>query len=74
MKINIGEGISDELALELVLKVVQQGRISVGRVGRKVYCFATVFTITEDPNHEYIVIVNGNTKTDVFAVYKKDKI
>lgn len=72
MKITIGENISDELALELVMKVVKQGRISVGKNNRKIYCFATIFKINSDAKHEYVVITNANTKTDCFAVYRKD--
>ena len=43
MKIRIDDGINDELALQLILKVVQQGRISKGRNNKECYCFATVF-------------------------------
>lgn len=74
MKINIGEGINDELALELVLEVVRQGRISVASNGRKIYCYATIFPVTGDDKHEYVVITNGYTKGDCFSVYKKKKI
>ena len=71
MKIRIDDNINDELALQLILKVVQQGRISSGRNNKKCYCFATVFnTIPEDPDYEYIVYSNGNTKDDCFLVYK----
>lgn len=70
MKIRIDDGINDELALQLILKVVQQGRISKGRNNKECYCFATVFNVPEDPNYEYIVYSNGNTKDDCFLVYK----
>jgi len=58
MRIRTENNISDELALQLVLKVVQQGRISVGRKGKKCYCFATVLSVPEDPGYEYIVWSN----------------
>jgi len=60
-------------ALQLVLEVVQQGRISVGRKGKKCYCFATVLSVPEDPGYEYIVWSNGQTKEDCFLVYKVKK-
>ena len=74
MKIRIDDDIDDELALQLVLKVVQQGRISRGRNNKACYCFATVLRIPEDPDYEYIVYSNGNTKDDCFLVYKVKKV
>lgn len=73
MRIRTENDIPDELALELVLKVVKQGRISVGRNGKKCYCFATVLSVSEDPGYEYIVWSNGQTKEDCFLVYKVKK-
>ena len=60
-------------ALELVKSVVKQGRISVGRNGRKIYCYATTFSISDDDKHEYVVVTNGNCKGDCFKVCKIEK-
>ena len=73
MRIRTENNISDELALQLVLKVVQQGRISRGRNNKACYCFATVLSVPEDPGYEYIVWSNGQTKEDCFLVYKVKK-
>ena len=73
MRIRTENNISDELALQLVLKVVQQGRISRVRNSKACYCFATVLSVLEDPGYEYIVQSNGYTKEDCFLVYKVNK-
>lgn len=62
MKIEIRDNISDEIAIELVRIVIQQGRIS--KQGDKMYyCWAT--EITHDDN-KYMVYVRDNRKNRLF--------
>lgn len=67
MKIRIENGIPDSLALELVLKVVQGGRISKDSKGREYYCF---ITILEYRGEEYIVQARQGLNEDTFEVKK----
>ena len=67
MKIEIRDGISDKIAIELVGIVVRQGRISKGK-DRMYYCWATDI---EYDNERYMVYVRDNRKTDCFIVCKK---
>lgn len=66
MKIEIRKNIPDEIAIELVKIVIQQGRISKGK-DRMYYCWATKITYQEE---EYTVYVRDNRKTDCFVVTK----
>lgn len=65
MKIKINDNIPDELALQLVLKVVQRGRISKDSKGRKYYCFITIFDVK---GVDYIVHTRQGLKDDTFEV------
>jgi hypothetical protein len=62
--IDIRDGIPQELAVEKVLKVIKQGRISKDDT---IYCHLTVF---EDGIH---VAVNDYRKSDCFIVYKSKR-
>lgn len=66
MKIEIRKDIPDEIAIELVRMVIQQGRISKGK-DRMYYCWATKITYQDE---EYTVYVRDNRKTDCFIVTK----
>ena len=66
MKIEIRKNIPDEIAIELVRMVIQQGRISKGK-DRMYYCWATKITYQDE---EYTVYVRDNRKTDCFVVTK----
>lgn len=68
MKIDIRDGISETLALELVLEVVRQGRISEGEKGKMYYFWATGFNVN---GIEYVVSTRQYRKSDCFVVYKK---
>lgn len=68
MKIKIENGIPDSLALELVLRVVEGGRISKDSKGREYYCFVTIL---EYRGEEYIVQARQGLKEDTFEVVKK---
>ena len=66
MKIEIRKNIPDEIAIELVRMVIQQGRISEGK-DRMYYCWVTKITYQDE---EYTVYVRDNRKTDCFVVTK----
>lgn len=67
MRIDIRDGIPDEIAIELVGIVIRQGRKS--KKGDKMYyCWATEI---EYNNERYMVYVRDNRKTDCFVVTKK---
>ena len=66
MKIEIRKNIPDEIVIELVKIVIQQGRISKGK-DRMYYCWATKITYQDE---EYTVYVRDNRKTDCFVVTK----
>lgn len=67
MKIDIRDNISEEIALELVLAVVKDGRVSEGEHGKMYYCWCTIFNVN---GIEYVVSVRQYRKTDCFVVYK----
>lgn len=67
MKIDIRDGISETLALELVLDVVKRGRVSEGEHGKMYYCWVTIFNVN---GIEYAVSVRQYRKSDCFVVYK----
>ena len=64
IRIKYDEDISDELALQFVLSVIHQGKIS--NEGKS-YCFATVFKIN---GTEYEVVANDKTKSTMFYITK----
>ena len=67
MKITIRDNIPDALALELVLSVIKEGRVSKGKNGKRCYCFVTLFGVKGE---EYIVKTSPDTKDDCFLVCK----
>lgn len=70
MKIDIRDGISDELALDLVSLVVREGKVSQDSKGKKYYCWVTIFNIKGE---EIAVYTRENRKNDCFVVYKYNK-
>ena len=70
LKIDIRDGISDELALELVSLVVRNGKVSEDSKGKKYYRWITIFNID---NEEIAVYTRENRKNDCFVVYKYKK-
>lgn len=70
MKIDIRDGISDELALDLVSRVVRRGKVSQDSKGKKYYCWVTIFNVNDE---EIAVYTRGNRKNDCFVVYKYNK-
>lgn len=60
--IDIRDDIPQEIALEHVLKVIKQGRISKDG---KLYCYLTVF------ENGINVATNDYRKSDCFVVYKR---
>jgi len=69
IKIEIRDNIPDEIAIELVSIVINQGRISKGK-DRMYYCWAT--SIIHD-DKAYMVYVRDNRKSDCFVVTKYGK-
>lgn len=65
IRIKYDDEISDELALRLVLSVINQGKIS--NEGKS-YCYATVFKVN---GTEYKVVANDKTKSTMFYVTKE---
>lgn len=61
--LNIRDGIDPKLALELVLQVVSEGRISADG---NCYCYATVFRKPKIA----VIAENLKTGTDIFHVYQ----
>lgn len=70
MKIDIRDGISDELALDLVSRVVRRGKVSQDSKGKKYYCWVTIFNVNDE---EIAVYTRENRKNDCFVVYKYNK-
>ena len=62
IRIKYDDGISDELASQLVWSVINQGKIS--NEGKS-YCFATVFKVN---GTEFQVVANDKTKSTMFYV------
>lgn len=70
MKIDIRDGISDELALDLVSLVVRRGKVSQDSKGKKYYCWVTIFNVNGE---DIAVYTRENRKNDCFVVYKYNK-
>lgn len=62
IRIKYDDDISDELASQLILSVINQGKIS--NEGKS-YCFATVFKVN---GTEYQVVANDKTKSIMFYI------
>lgn len=67
MRIDIRDGIPDGIALECVLNVVRNGRVSEGEHGRMYYCWATELST---PVGNVWVFTRQYRKDDCFLVYK----
>lgn len=65
--INITDGTDPATALECVLRVVRNGRISKGG---KMYCYVSIIERAEE---DIYVICNDYRKSDCFRVYTKTK-
>lgn len=70
MKIDIRDNINDTIALQLVLRVVEMGKVSQDSKGNKYYCWITTFDVNGD---EIVVYTRENRKSDCFVVYKYNK-
>ena len=68
MKIDIKDDINPCIALELVKRVVANGKVSKGEKGKMYYCWATEFDVN---NETYVVWTRQYRKDDCFMVYKK---
>lgn len=67
MKIDIRDNIEPTLALELVKRVVERGKISQGEKGKIYYCWVTEFEVD---NEILAVYTRQYRKDDCFVVYK----
>lgn len=67
MKIDIRDGIPDDIALQCVHLVVSKGRVSKGEKGRMYYCWATLISTTVG---DVWVLTRQYRKNDCFLVYK----
>lgn len=67
MKIDIRDGIPDDIALLCVHAVVKNGRVSEGEYGKMYYCWATLFETTVG---DVWVNTRQYRKDDCFLVYK----
>lgn len=70
INIEIRDDINPVLALDLVGRVVANGKISEGEHGKKYYCWGTSF---DTPNGEIMVVTRQYRKSDCFVVYKPRK-
>lgn len=68
IEIDIRDGITPELALEAVKRVVQEGKVSRGEKGKMYYCWGTTFSTSEG---EVTVYTRQYRKNGCFMVYKK---
>lgn len=68
--IDVWDNINPEMALDLVARVVANGKISKGENGKMYYCWATLF---DTPDGEIIVSTRQYRKTDCFVVHKYGK-
>lgn len=68
MKIDIRDGIPDAIAVECVMHVVRQGKISTGENGKKYYCWGTLL---QTPIGNVVVATRQYRKDDCFVVYKQ---
>lgn len=68
IEIEIQDEIPEELALEAVRQVVQEGKVSVGEKGKMYYCWATFF---QSSIGRIAVHTRQYRKNDCFLVYKE---
>lgn len=70
INIEIRDNIEPGLALRLVARVIDAGKISKGENGKMYYCWGTVF---DTPDGEIMVWTRQYRKTDCFVVHKNGK-
>lgn len=70
INIDIRDNIEPGLALRLVARVIDSGKISTGENGKMYYCWGTLFNT---PDGKIIVSTRQYRKTDCFVVYKNGK-
>lgn len=70
MTIDIRDNINPAMALRLVARVIDAGKISKGENGKMYYCWITVF---DTPDGEIMVSTRQYRKTDCFVVHKNGK-
>lgn len=70
INIDIRDNIEPGLALLLVARVTDSGKISEGEKGKTYYCWGTLF---DTPDGEIMVATRQYRKTDCFVVYKCGK-
>jgi len=74
IEIDIRNDIKPEIALDAVIQVVKQGKISTGEKGKKYYCWATTFDCFDSlDNYKMVVYTRQYRKNDCFVVYKEEK-
>ena len=70
INIDIRDNINPELALRLVARVIDAGKISKGENGKMYYCWLTTF---DTPDGEIGVSTRQYRKNDCFVVWKYGK-
>ena len=70
INIDIRDNIEPGLALRLVARVIDAGKISKGENGKMYYCWGTVF---DAPDGEIMVSTRQYRKSDCFVVHKYGK-
>lgn len=70
MTIDIRDNINPAMALRLVARVIDAGKISKGENGKMYYCWITVF---DTPDGEIMVSTRQYRKADCFVVHKNGK-
>lgn len=70
INIDIRDDIEQGLALRLVARVIDAGKISKGENGKMYYCWLTVF---DTPDGEIAVSTRQYRKNDCFVVLKYGK-
>lgn len=70
INIDVRDNIKPELALRLVARVIDSGKISKGENGKMYYCWLTTF---DTPDGEIAVSTRQYRKNDCFVVWKYGK-
>lgn len=70
INIDIRDNIKPDLALNLVARVIANGKISKGENGKMYYCWLTVF---DTPDGEIAISTRQYRKNDCFVVWKYGK-
>ena len=69
MTINIDDGLPDEVAVDMVLRVIHMGRISGDGT---TYCYASTCALS-DGSEGVIVANRTRAGNDTFSVYRKER-